>query len=313
MELRHLRYFTAVADHGSFNKAAQMIHLTQPALSRQVKDLEAEIGVPLLVRGANVITLTPVGESFYEDARDVLARAAKAVERARGDRGKEAVRVGYIPATVDGIMPAALQRFQTENPHVRVELADLLPNEMQEAADQGGLDVLILPGRESELIVGYQWAELRRMQHVVIMPAAHPLARLKKISPARLRDEPLIGLGRENFPGYLPDVRAKLRTFDVTPRFVALINDSVPSLFAAIEAHCAMAVLTDVVKSSMPRSLVMRPFAPALPGTTVMIGISAARPSKHSERLVALLREESKRFAGPKDLTAREKTSALTG
>src|SRR5579871_4369659 len=103
MELRHLRYFTAVADHGSFNRAAQILHLTQPALSRQVKDLEEEVGVPLLVRGANAVTLTPTGESFYEDARDVLARAAKAVERARGDRGREQVRIGYIPATVDGL------------------------------------------------------------------------------------------------------------------------------------------------------------------------------------------------------------------
>jgi DNA-binding transcriptional LysR family regulator len=304
MELRHLRYFTAVADHGSFNKAAQILHLTQPALSRQVKDLEEEVGVPLLVRGPNAVTLTPTGESFYEDARDVLARAAKAVERARGERGKEAVRVGYIPATVDGIMATALEKFQTENPSVRVELADLLPNEMQEAGLKGELDVLILPGRESELIDGYQWAELRRMQHVLIMPATHPMAQLKKISPARLQDVPLIGLGRENFPGYLPDVRAKLRTFNVTPRFVALINDSIPSLFAAVEAHRAAAVLTDVVKSTMPRSLVMRPFAPALPGTTVMIGISASRPSKYSERLVTLLREESKRFAGFKEPAA---------
>jgi LysR family transcriptional regulator, benzoate and cis,cis-muconate-responsive activator of ben and cat genes len=300
MELRHLRYFTAVADHGSFNKAAQVLHLTQPALSRQVKDLEEEVGVPLLVRGPNAVTLTPTGESFYEDARDVLARAAKAIERARGDSGKEMVRVGYIPATVDGIMASALEKFQAENPSVRVELADLLPNEMQEAGLKGQLDVLILPGRESELIDGYQWAELRGMQHALIMPATHPLARLKKISPTRLQDVPLIGLGRENFPGYLPDIRAKLRTFNVTPRFVALINDSIPSLFAAVEAHRAAAVLTDVVKSTMPRSLVMRPFAPALPGTTVMIGISKARPSNHSERLVTLLREESKRFVTAK-------------
>ena len=71
MELRHLRYFVAVAAHGSFNRAAQGLHLTQPALSRQVKDLEEELQVPLLVRGKNLVTLTESGKLFYEEAREV--------------------------------------------------------------------------------------------------------------------------------------------------------------------------------------------------------------------------------------------------
>ncbi len=75
MELRHLRYFTAVAAHGTFRRAAAILHLTQPALSRQVRDLEDELGVELLKRGQNSTTLTDAGELFYEEAREVLARA----------------------------------------------------------------------------------------------------------------------------------------------------------------------------------------------------------------------------------------------
>ena len=75
MELRHLRYFIAVAKHGSFNRAAQALFLTQPALSRQVKDLEEELAVPLLERGKNAVTLTEAGERFYEEAREIIARA----------------------------------------------------------------------------------------------------------------------------------------------------------------------------------------------------------------------------------------------
>src|SRR5215211_1056028 len=74
VELRHLRYFAAVAAHGSFNRAANNLHLTQPALSRQVKDLEEELGVALFVRGKNAVKLTAAGELFYEEARDLLAR-----------------------------------------------------------------------------------------------------------------------------------------------------------------------------------------------------------------------------------------------
>ena len=94
MELRHLRYFAAVAAHGSFNRAAQNLHLTQPALSRQVKDLEEELGVPLFLRGKNTVNLTEAGELFYEEACDLLARADQALSifGARGDVLRAAAR-----------------------------------------------------------------------------------------------------------------------------------------------------------------------------------------------------------------------------
>src|SRR6266478_1348160 len=95
MELRHLRYFVAVAAHGSFNRAAEVLHLTQPALSRQVKDLEEELGVPLLVRGQNTVKLTESGDLFYEEAREVLARANEAVQRVRGEARSEP-RLGLV-------------------------------------------------------------------------------------------------------------------------------------------------------------------------------------------------------------------------
>jgi len=296
MELRHLRYFAAVAAHGSFNRAAQILHLTQPALSRQVKDLEEEIGAPLLVRGANSITLTPSGESFYEDARDLVARADMAIQRARGERGHEVVRVGYVSATVPGIIPPALERFQTANPRVRIELADLNSVEMKEMAAQGRMDLMVLPDREADQIQGFRWTELRHTRSTLVMPATHPLARLKKIAPARLRNQPLVGFGRKNFPFYTPRIREILRPFDVTPRFLLLINDGLASLYNALEAnHCA-AILPDVGGPTMPQSLVSRPFKPALPNTTMMVGVPEDRPKQHAEEFLSILRQETRRF-----------------
>src|SRR3954462_8453366 len=98
MGLRHLPSFAAVAPHGSFSRAAQNLHLTQPALSRQVKDLEDELGVRLLARGKTAITLTDAGELFYEDARALLARADPAIQRVRGEFRTEGLRVGYAPS-----------------------------------------------------------------------------------------------------------------------------------------------------------------------------------------------------------------------
>ena len=116
MELRHLRYFAAVAAHGSFNRAAKNLHLTQPALSRQVKDLEDELGVPLFVRGKNAVTLTAAGELFYEEARDLLARADQAIQRVRGEARSEMLRVGYAPSLTTGVMPRAIEKVQATAP-----------------------------------------------------------------------------------------------------------------------------------------------------------------------------------------------------
>jgi LysR family transcriptional regulator, benzoate and cis,cis-muconate-responsive activator of ben and cat genes len=122
------------------------------------------------------------------------------------------------------------------------------------------------------------------------------IARLKKISPTRLRDLPLIGLARGNFPDYVRFVRTMLKPFGVTPHFIALENDGVSTLFAALEAHHAAAILADGVASIMPRSLVTRPFSPTLGDVAVKIGFPSVRPNPHAETFARLLREEVERL-----------------
>ncbi len=296
MELRHLRYFVAVAAHGSFNRAAEVLHLTQPALSRQVKDLEEELGVPLLVRGQNTVKLTESGDLFYEEAREVLARANEAVQRVRGEARNETLRLGYAPSIIAGIMSAVLERFLSTTPRVRIELMDLSSKEINELADEGRLDLVISPGISiTKGISEFQWTELHRLQPVLVMPVTHPLAKLKRIPPMRLRDLPLIGLARGNYPEYVPHVRGILKSFGVSPRFVSLVNDGLSTLFTELEAHRAAAILTEGIISIMPRTLVTRPFAPVLPSAAVMIGISALRPNRHAETFARMLLEEVRR------------------
>jgi len=296
MELRHLRYFAAVAAHGSFSRAAANLHLTQPALSRQVKDLEEELGVPLFVRGTNVVKLTEAGELFYEEARDLLARADQAIQRVRGQATSEVLRVGYGPSLTTGIMPKALERFQAAVPRVRIELEDLTPREMVEKVRGGLLDLVIVPATAETAIQGFQWSELRRMSLVLLLAKDHPLARLRKIPPKRLDGLPLHGLGRVNFPEYVPRMRALLKPFGVTPDFAVLVNDGVATMFAAIEASRGATILADGVASVLPRSLVMRPFSPALPDIVILAGLPADRPNAHAETFVRLLREEASKM-----------------
>lgn len=293
VELRHLRYFAAVAAHGSFSRAAQNLHLTQPALSRQVKDLEDELGVALFVRGKNAVTLTAAGELFYEEARDLLARADQAILRVRGEAQSEVLRVGYVPSLTTRVMAGALEKFQAASPRVRIELVDLAPREMVTLAKEGRLDLLIAPSGIEADVPEFHWSELRRMSLVLVMPATHPLAKLKKIAPARLRDLPLIGLGRQNFPEYAPRIRAVLKPFGIVPRIQRAVDDGVSALFVAVEAAKAATLLADGIECVMPRSLVARRFSPALPDFAVQIGLPAVRPNPHAERFAQLLRAEA--------------------
>ena len=127
------------------------------------------------------------------------------------------------------------------------------------------------------------------------MPATHPLAKLKKIPPSRLRELDLMGLGRENFPGYAERMRAVLNRFRVTPRFIKMLNDGVSVMFAELEANNAAAILADGIVNMMPRSLVARPFSPALPDMTVQLGLPAALTNPHAENFARILRDEAER------------------
>lgn len=295
MELRHLRYFVAVASHGSFNRAAEILHITQPPLSRQVKDLEEHLGVPLLIRGTNSLKLTEAGELFYEEAREVLARADNAVRRVRGETGKEILRVGYAPSMTSGIMSIALAKFQAAAPGVRIELADLSSREIHEMAAAGQLDLVVSPGVSvSKGIPGFQLTELRRLQLVLVVSERHPLAKLKRIPVARMHQLPLVGLAKDNYPEYVKTLRGIFKPFGVSLRFISLVNDGVCTLFEDLEAHNSAAIFTEGISGMLPRTLVARPFASKLPTAPVMIGLPALRPKPNAEIFARLLIEEAR-------------------
>jgi DNA-binding transcriptional LysR family regulator len=295
MELRHLRYFAAVAAEGNFNRAAEKLRLTQPTLSRQVKDLEEELGVTLVKRGANAVTLTPAGEIFYTEALEVLARAEQAVRRIQ-QRGKAGIlRVGFNPSLTAGVMPRVIERFHVAAPHVRLELADLAPGEMAALARARRLDILITPtGIESEL-EEFSWVILRRLAPVLVLSPRHPLARLKKIPPASLRRFTLHGLDRKDYPEYASRMRTLFRPFGFTPHFEPGGADGIITLFAELEAEGGAAILAESVAPMVPRALVLRPFSGKLAPIIIKLGWWADQPTPQAETFVRLLREESAR------------------
>ena len=299
MELRQLRYFAAVAAHGSFTRAARSLHLTQPAVSRQVQNLEEELGTALLLRTSNTVALTMTGEQLYEEAQDLLARADQVVRRVRTQRDQSAVRVSYVSSLTAGILPRAIQRFQSLAPQVRLELLDSTSREIGRRAASAGVDIAVLAQGLEGCLPEFQWMELQRLSPRLIMPRGHPLASVAAVDPTKLRGQPLHGLGRADFPEYAERLRVILKPFGIRPRLVSQNADGIATLFATLEASGGLAVLTEGVLDTLPAALVSRPFSPEPAPLVVVLGVPAVPGNLHAEKFARLLHEEAGRVFTP--------------
>ena len=143
MELRHLRYFTAIVEGNGYRAASRRLHVAQPALTQTVLDLEAELETQLFVRENNRITLTPASEVFYGEAKRVLQQADQAVRAtrrvAKGITGTLAI--GFIPSATQHFLPELLEAFKREHPSVELDVSDLTPSAQMELLLQGELDL----------------------------------------------------------------------------------------------------------------------------------------------------------------------------
>src|SRR3989454_1490138 len=243
MELRHLRYFLAVGEALNFTKAAAQLRVAQPALSRQVQDLEDEIGVDLMKRSPRGVTLTAEGKLFLEEVRELLKRADESVEKvralARGEYGE--LHVGYAPSPTVEILPPALTAFQKAVPRVKVLLHDLSSDELIAGLRNATLELAIMVEPFAEQTTGIQFEVLRTYPLCVAMTAVHPFARMKSIPLEKLAAEPLVGLRRKDYSEYyhvLDHIFARIPT---KPR-IAVECDSASSVITEVEAGRGIAL-----------------------------------------------------------------------
>jgi DNA-binding transcriptional LysR family regulator len=269
-----------------------VLHLTQPALSRQVKDLETEMAVSLFERGPNSLKLTKAGEIFYEESLDVIARVNRAVQRVRGEISGEKLRIGYAPSLTAGIISRAIESFRAVRPRVRLELAELADVVMIKQLSEGALDIGLTALSAGAKSRGIQWTEFGRVSMVAVMPANHRLAKLKRIDPARLAQEPLIAYDRMFYPEYHRIIRAGLKLFGVTPRFAGEA-DGLSSIFTALSSQMAVAVLPEEVTKLIPPTIVARCFSPALPETLLGAGIPSLGKKADAELFLQQLQKSA--------------------
>ena len=236
VELRHLRYFTTVAELLNFTKAAQKIRVAQPALSRQVRDLETELDVQLLERGPRGTKLTEAGAAFLVEAQAILEHADEAMKLvraiARGERGE--IHVGYAPSLTTELLPCALDSFHNAAPGVHVKLHDFSSEEMLRGVGDGRLHLGLMARPSERALRGLKFELLREYPICVAMPPKHALARMKTVKLMQMADEPLVGYSRAEYPEYHAMLAELFAKIGRVPR-LAEEHDSAPSLIAAAE------------------------------------------------------------------------------
>ncbi len=277
MELRHLRYFVAVAEALNFTKASARLRVAQPALSRQMTDLEDEIGVDLMKRSPRGVTLTAEGKLFLDEVRELLKRADESVEKvralARGEYGE--LHIGYAPSPTVEILPPALTAFQKAVPRVKVLLHDLSSDELIAGLQNGTLELAIMVPPAGDQTAGIQFEVLRTYPLCVAITAAHPFARLKSITLEMLAAEPLVGLRRKDYPEYYHFIDRIFAPIRAKPR-IAVECDSASSLITEVEAGRGISLASPSFKLVAGKRLLYR----ALTGTTEMGSVGIARAVK---------------------------------
>jgi DNA-binding transcriptional LysR family regulator len=246
VELRHLRYFAAVAELRNVTQAARRLHVAQPALSRQIQDLEEELGLKLIERSTRGIKLTETGKFFADEARAVLARVEEALRAVRALGGGEiGERVGYAPSPTREILPRALAAFQKAAPSVRVTLLDLASDDLERALldERVHLCIMVKPGSRPQ--PGILFEEILRYPLRVAVSRQHRFARMRKCRSVTF----LMSLWRLMFvPSIANTTRCSKRPSGIS------IGDQTLPWSAMVPRPCLRQLNRAAVSRSSPRS-----------------------------------------------------------
>ena len=247
MELRHLRYFVGVAEAENVSRAALKLHISQPAVSRQIRDLEAEIGVPLLQRVGKSVRLTETGRVFLKEARAILNGTNNAVLKARilGGKCDAELHVGDFPLAVGRVMPRLLRNYKKTMPNVKVRLHDWPVEKEIAAVRDGRLQLaIIIPPLTGNWRSQLRFQELVTIRVCLAVSCNHPFAQRKAVSLSEAAREPFVGLLHEEYPQHRTYVNAIFARVKHKPQFVEE-HDGWTELLSAVDAGAGVAIASD--------------------------------------------------------------------
>jgi LysR family hca operon transcriptional activator len=277
MELRHLRYFIAVAETGSLTEAAEhRLFTSQPSLSRQIRDLEDQVGVPLLNRSARGVELTAAGRAFIDHARLALHQVDAAVEAARraAQPAKQRFALGFLTGQEMTWLPKSMGMLRAELPNIDVTVSSDYSTDLAEAVARGRLDLAFM---RAEPDYALEYRTVAQETLVALMPSDHALTAQDSVWPQDLAGEPFIGMGskarvlRSVIDGYLQQAGVQVRQSQEV--------DNPAMVMSLVASTRGVTLIPAYVENLMPWSVASRPLAGKAPTIDLSVGYSKTNTS----------------------------------
>jgi DNA-binding transcriptional LysR family regulator len=249
-----MRYFVAVAEEQNFTRAALQLHIAQPPLSRQIQQLERELGVQLLLRGSRPLRLTDAGRIFYDQARQILGRVDQLKEATRriGKTGRGVLSIGFVASTLYGGLPALVRQIRSRRPDVDVQLIEMMSMQQLEALKSGRIDVGF--GRIRANDTNLERLVVREERLVVALPPDSPLAaETGPIWLNALQGTRLIVYPKDPRPSFADHVLSLLQDGGIHPGEIHEVRElqSALGLVAAGDGICVVPASARLIRSDL--------------------------------------------------------------
>ncbi len=291
MELRHLRYFVAVAEELHFGRAAERLFIAQPPLSQQIQQLEREIGVTLFERTSRRVQLTPAGEVFLRDARQILSGVTDAVQGAkRAARGETGwLGIGFAASATYDLLPSVLHDFREQFPAIELSLAE--QNAAEQSAALHGRSIHVGFARPAIEDAAFVVDAVLKEPFVVALPEAHPLASQASLSLGALAEEPFISFPEQPRPSYAEVVRQACEVAGFIPRVVQEVRE-MQTAISLVVAGLGIALLPASVENLHRTGLALQPLTEPAPRTELAVLSRRDDPSPVLENFLAIVRAQ---------------------
>jgi DNA-binding transcriptional LysR family regulator len=264
MELRHLRYFIAVASNLNFSEASRRLHVAQPAISQTILDLEDELGVKLLLRTGRGVRLTAAGNVFFAEAQGVMHRAdgaRMAAQRAsRGEVG--CLRIGFLPCAAGPFLPALIKSYRKEFPNVDVRLRDMNTEQQLKAFEDGKIDIGFSRPFPKERAKEFRTEVVYEDQLEIVLPAGHALANKSVVDLKDVASETFVEYYRRGAPALFSEVITTCRKAGFSPKSI-LEFEEMSSVILAVESGLGVSLTLGFARGLLGRGSVVRRIKPA--------------------------------------------------
>lgn len=288
MELRQLRYYVGVARELSFTRAAAKLRVAQPALSRQIRQLEEEIGTRLLERGARGVQLTRPGELFLAKAEALLEQSEQAVRQARagGDAQQRPLDIGYVWGLFHTLVPRWMAQFRRQHPAVSVNLFDLSATQQAESLARGRLDLGFIGFAFEADAAALAKRKVGQCAFMAALPSAHPAVAKRKIPMRALAQDFFIVISEETYPGAARFVTETCRSAGFRPKILQTAERGY-TILALVAGNCGVTLLPESLQALPHPGVVFRPLMDA-PEADLFV---AWRPGSESPATRAFLEQ----------------------